>query len=261
MKLNESLEILQVSEEDIINYDVFMLKKQYHKRALVLHPDKGGNHDEFQKLHEAYSDINEILLLRVKSSPLESLDAGKYMEYFKFLMSNDNLKSFVYGKLILIIKDLISEFKRHYMTAIMKSKSKVVIELNPSLDDIKLNNIYKYNYLDTYFLVPLWHSEIYFEYNDTDIIFICNPILPAGCHVDEYNNLYIVKQYNLLEICSQRELVLDDIYELQIPIEELKIKRKQMYRFQSNGLSAINTQNIYDVSKKMDIIIHIELIY
>jgi hypothetical protein len=262
MKLNDSLDILQITEEDLLNYDVFVLKKQYHKRALDLHPDKGGNNNDFQNLHEAYSNLNELLLLRIKSTPLDTLDASKYIEYFKFLMNNDDLKSYVYGKLIIIIKDLINEFKRQYLSSLMKTnKSKTVVELTPSIEDLKLNNIYKYNYLDTYFLIPLWHGDVYFEYDNTEIIFICNPTLPNGYYIDEYNCMHIMKQYNLHDISQEKELIINEFYDLRIPVEELKIKHKQTYKFVGGGLTAINVQNIYDISKRMDVIVHIDLIY
>jgi len=31
------------------------IKKMYRKLALINHPDKGGNRDEFEKIHAAYS--------------------------------------------------------------------------------------------------------------------------------------------------------------------------------------------------------------
>lgn len=47
----------------IDNIDVNIVKKAYKQKALKLHPDKGGNEDNFKELNNAYSKILELLNL------------------------------------------------------------------------------------------------------------------------------------------------------------------------------------------------------
>ena len=45
--------ILGVTKTDSME----IIKKQYHKKLLTAHPDKGGNNEEFIKIQKAYKQI------------------------------------------------------------------------------------------------------------------------------------------------------------------------------------------------------------
>ena len=51
MKRKEAFDILDLKE----NASPRTIKTQYYKMALVLHPDKRGDEEEFKKINEAYS--------------------------------------------------------------------------------------------------------------------------------------------------------------------------------------------------------------
>ena len=263
MKLQEALEVMHINNDEFVQYDVFSLKKQYHKIALQVHPDKGGSDEEFQKLNIAYTNLNEIKLSSVNEKNIKEGDAFRYIEFLMFLLNNENLKSYVYGKCMLIVQNLLSELKtRYYHNFVKESNNKDTYHFNlhPSLEDIIENNIYKYNYKDTYFLIPLWHGEIHFEYENKLLVFICNPVIPNNYYIDKYNNTHIIVNYLFEDICNMENISINfGKNTLLVPVNELRIIKYQTYKFFKKGLSEINVTDMYNVSNKMDIYLHIYL--
>ena len=139
-----------------------------------------------------------------------------------------------------------------------------VYKLNPSINDLLNNNVYKLVVEKEVYLVPLWHHECYFDSSACEIIVICEPELPEYITIDEDNN-----------ICVEKEIVKEDLSNLfldyamveinigdklfSFPFSQLYIKREQYYRIKNEGLSKIKS-DIYDVTEKTDIIIHIKIL-
>lgn len=264
MKLHESLAIMKITDTEFVNHDVFTLKKQYHKIALKVHPDKGGTEIEFQRLNEAYTCLNEIKLTYVKESTIKDGDAFKYVELLMFLLHNEHLRSFVYGKCMTIVQNLLQELKmkcyQSFVNKQVESTDEIIVELKPTLHDMVVNNVYKYNYEDTYFLVPLWHGEVHFGHKGKSVVFLCNPIIPDNLYIDKYNIVHIICKCKFTEIIKQTVLhVSFGNDEFEIPVEKLRITDYQTYKFYKKGLSEINIHDSYDVSNKMDIVVHIYL--
>ena len=158
------------------------------------------------------------------------------------------------------MKKIMIKYKYDIQNILFPDKNNIYIELNPSLSDIMINNICKYNYKDVYFLVPLWHSEIHFEYKNENIVFICNPELPNNYIIDKVNNIHIFIKKQLSDIFKLDTIdILFNNNILCIPVNKLYIKKNQQYIFENQGVSGINISDIYNIQRKMDIIIHIEL--
>jgi hypothetical protein len=112
------------------------------------------------------------------------------------------------------------------------------------------------------YLVPLWHSECYFDTETSEIIVICEPELPEGISIDDDNNIYVETHIN-----SKTELIdkimKDDKLDISvgnktfsIPFSSLYMKKEQYYRIKNSGLSKIK-KDIYDIHEKTDIIVKI----
>jgi hypothetical protein len=155
---------------------------------------------------------------------------------------------------------------------IVKKKYEDVMEyykLNPSIDDLFENNVYKLYVNEQLFLVPLWHNELYFESSELnnfkEIVVSCEPELSKNIVIDENNNLIVKIDFDsnsLVDLIKNDEKICFNIgkKEFYVPLNKLYMKKNQYYRIKNEGLSKINEDDIYDVSNKSDIIVNINLI-
>ena len=280
------------------------LKKQYRKMALQHHPDKCGNSPEsnlkFQQIHEAYevlqreiikdgndaipSHSDEYVYIDILQLFMQSVLQGKYndivlqivlqivigckqvsahifdnvdkencMRIYQFLSSNR------------LMFHLSNEFLDNIREIVVKRYDNVqVYKLNPSIDDILDNNIYKLYVNDTLFLVPLWHNEVYFDCSGCEIIVICQPQLEDHVTIDDDNNIHVVTKIPITDIINMLTdktngitniMVTIGKNEFTIPMNELFIKRHQYYKLHNQGISHIKPE-FDDVVEKSDIIIN-----
>lgn len=139
--------------------------------------------------------------------------------------------------------------------------------LNPTINDIFNNNIYKLTNNEEIFAVPLWHNELHFSSNnDQEIIVLCNPSLPSNINIDEENNIIIdfdISYNSLFEMIKNNrnniEIELDVGRKINIELSKLYIKEKQTYVLFGSGISKIK-DDIYDVDEKSNIIVNIHII-
>jgi len=144
-----------------------------------------------------------------------------------------------------------------------------IYKLNPNINDLLNNNMYKLYVNDKLYLVPLWYGEVYFdnenENSNNEIIVLCEPELPEGVKIDDDNNIYIEKTINmqteLPNLVANDESITIEIGDLRyyILVSELSMKREQYYKIKNQGITKPN-DDICNVSQKADIIVKIILI-
>jgi hypothetical protein len=307
MNYKIAFEILEIdmSNKKYSDINLEYLKKQYHKLALQNHPDKNGNTKEskekFQAINEAYEylkrEINckendeksiSTVYVDILQSFLSEIFAGKYNDKFYEIVKNIIIKKIpnklfkdLNKEMAFDVYNFLSKYKNilyinqellDNLMEIVKKKYEDVMEyykLNPSIDDLFENNVYKLYVNDQLFLVPLWHNELYFESSELnnfkEIIVSCEPELSKNIKIDEDNNLIVKVEFNLNEIPN---LIKNDgnIFfnigkkEFNIPVNKLYMKKNQYYSIKNEGLSKINENDIYDVSNKSDIFVNIILV-
>jgi hypothetical protein len=154
---------------------------------------------------------------------------------------------------------------------IVQKKYEDVMEyykLNPNIDDLFENNVYKLYVNEQLFLVPLWHNELYFESSESnnfkEIVVSCEPELSENIKIDDNNNLIVKIEFDLNDLpnlIKNDEKISFNIGKknFSIPVNKLYMKTNQYYRIKNEGLSKINENDIYDVSTKSDIIVNITL--
>lgn len=207
------------------------------------------------KYNEVFTKIVNEFILNYSSISLklfDDLDKETAMGIYSFLSKH---------KILFHLKQEIIDNIREII--IKKHETTTVYILNPSIDDLLNNNVYKLVLDDELYLVPLWHTELYFE-NDfqNEIIVLCEPKLDENITIDEENNLHVTIivdwSYNFLSTKQNIEVNIGaKIY--NIPIKELFIRSEQYYRIRGGGLTKINENDIYDVDKKTDIIFKVYL--
>lgn len=195
----------------------------------------------------------------ISTKIIDDLDKEKSLELYNFLNKYKHIL-YITPQTLEFVSSLIKE----------KYKNDRVYILNPSIDDLLDNNIYKLYVDEQLYLTPLWHNELYFEDPDkNDIIVLCVPELPEDISIDENNNIHC----NLL-VAFEKEMIINqqinqgDLnvnigrHVFKIPIDKLYMKKEQKYFIKGRGISHIFENDIYNQSNhgKGDIIVSITFI-
>jgi len=208
-------------------------------------------HDIFQKIVIEYANLSLSYLQKL----FAELDKYNATDVFKLLYKYKDI-FYISDETLDLISVVIKE----------KYQNDKVVILKPSLNDLMNNNIYKLYVEDVLYLVPLWHNELYFDApNGGEIIVLCQPKLPASVTIDENNNIYVVKEINIINeltdlIFNKKgvSLFLEGRC-VTIPTEQLFMKTEQFYVFKKEGIAIIREDDIYNITNKGDIIIKIVL--
>ena len=264
------------------------------KRELVLlNPlDEDSSNSQMPPMGFGYSSVLNMFL--------DSILQGKYNEFIlstikDIVLGAKEISIKMFDKLdretSLVVYDFILKYKNilHVSDSIIELLREIILEkfkdiqiyvLNPSIDDLFENNIYKLEINKTLYFVPLWHGELYFDANienkkedeernggvlssnEYDIIVKCIPDLPKHMNIDENNNLYVN-----VNIPFQASLLKEKsipIYlgkkRFDIETDRLLIKEKQTYVFKKMGISLINENDMYSIERKGDVYVKITFV-
>lgn len=234
----------EMNEENITSSLYFDILKEFMKNMFV------GNYNELLS-----TIVNDIIMTGKKISIklFDNLDKDTTLNIYTFLSNN---------KTTLHLNEDVLETIRNIV--LEKYNGVEVYKLNPSINDLINNNLYKLYVNDTLFLVPLWHNESYFDISGCEIIVICVPELPDGITIDDDNNICLEKfiyTKDLEKMITENEKINIHIgiKDLFISLSELYIKREQYYRIKGEGLSKIK-KDIYDITDKTDVIVKIYIL-
>jgi curved DNA-binding protein CbpA len=141
-----------------------------------------------------------------------------------------------------------------------KIKDDERIILNPTLNDLFDNNLYKLKLNGFTYIVPLWHNELVYDNSGNDVYVKCEPELHENIQIDDKNNLHFTYECNINEIWNEEFLIINiGSKQFNIKRDTLKLTNCQTIYFLKQGISKINTKDIYDITNKGDIIINIKL--
>lgn len=141
-----------------------------------------------------------------------------------------------------------------------KIKGDECIILNPFLEDLFENNLYKLTENNSTYYIPLWHHELIYDNEGNDLYIKCIPILPENVTIDTYNNIHVYVTYNLLDIWCKNMIEFEmGKKKFSFFTEDLKLKENQQLILPKEGISIINIDNIYDITKKSDVYLHLTI--
>ena len=219
-------------------------------------------------LKTLFKDVNyEIVLSILKDAVsvalFESIDKEMCIYIYDFIIK--------YKTVLHISDETLEKVKQIILE---KYKGVQIFILNPSLFDLFENNIYKLKVEDVIYYVPLWHNEIVFQKEkerkneinintqDSEIIVKCIPELPDNVEIDENNNLIISITIPLTPslFFDKIYLVYIEKYTFEIPMVKLSCIIDQIYILKGQGISQILEKDVFDISKKSDIIFRIKFI-
>jgi len=273
------------------------VKKQYRRKALQYHPDKNKGENstsEFLLIKEAYhyldnnkhidifensnyeSDLFSFLRQTLHASG-ENLMQNKVFQIIltriveccelKALDLLEKLDKNVLAKINETFKTYADVF--HFSEGFLKSVEEILVNkiqkdecviLNPFLDDLWENNLYRMVEKGGTFLIPLWHHELVYDNSGCDLYVKNIPVLPDNVKIDEKNNIHVELSYCMHELWDKSfvEFYLGKKC-LRFNREKLFLKKHQTIVLCREGISNINMENIYDISKKSDVIVVLDI--
>lgn len=290
MDISTACKILDI---EINNYSTLAeLKKAYYKASLKHHPDHNiGDIDSnarFQKINEAYTflstyvqlnnqdqqehkdkhkqhtqDIDDDIITKFIKTLIEFNIKDLSLAAFEGLSKHNSLRIFEYIEKYSSMLDLEQEFVESIRTLTReKMKNDIVFIINPTIENIMNNDLYRLEYNNENYYVPLWHDEICYDISESEYLIVkCKPELPENIFIDHHNDLHVKI------IIESIEQLLNDPYinitiggkVFEIPVCELKIKKSQKYTFFNRGISLINLNDIYNTTRNSNIIVYITI--
>ncbi|MEJ6575318.1 MAG: hypothetical protein QNL35_02630, partial [Emcibacteraceae bacterium] len=153
----------------------------------------------------------------------------------------------------LVDKEILELYK-----SILQEKCSIdnVILLNPDLDDLFNDNIYKLLFQEKEYYIPLWHHELHFSLQNKDLIIKCEPDIPNNCWIDDRNNIYFLSKININELFEQGyyDITICKNKTIKIMSNELSItNEKQVIIKRNEGILKINDTHTYDTTLRGDI--------
>jgi len=261
-KINEAYHYLKREikplDDDDLEHDIKEDDDDISNSSLYYDILKGFMKTVFEgKYNDILSKIvNDIISAGKKTSVklFDDLDKDTALNIYTFLSNNRSVLN-LSQEILDVIREIV----------VKKYDNVEIYNLNPSINDLINNNLYKLNVNNEVYLVPLWHNESYFDGSGCEIMVICEPELPSNITIDEDNNLIIEKTISAKDelpemLMNNTPLTLnigDKIH--LISLCNLYMKREQIYIIKNQGLSKVK-KDIYDVSEKTDIIVKIVII-
>lgn len=142
----------------------------------------------------------------------------------------------------------------------MKLSNDERIILHPFLDDLFNNNVYKLTINDENYFVPLWHHELIYDCSGGELFVECVPILPENVSIDDKNNIHVHISYDICDIWKEENITFWlGNKKLSFPKNQLYMEETQCRLLVNQGITFINTEDVYDISRKTDIYVYIEI--
>jgi curved DNA-binding protein CbpA len=242
--------------------------------------------DENSEMIETILDKVFVICEKQMIKWLENIELRKYKLAYKILKKFRNVFRLT-DEFYLLLEELdkrrmnpeygqnlyktISQQRVNIMSVTQCDKTNI-IKIEPRLEDVMEDMIYKLVKDGKQYLIPLWHHELVYDHNGTDLIIQIEPLFSLNNLDKNKKKIWIDSENNVFQSLS---FSLAHLFELSINKEEIEImfgnkkmclfpselllRQTQTYTWKNEGMSKIQEQNIFDSSERGDLMLEIIL--
>jgi len=264
----------EINEAYVLLTSDFENKYDEEETAQGYKEDNNGNKYKYGDIFSAFISSLMVGLSNTKIAELNVIltavmDKCKTLTTAMFDNMDKSSILFIYDLIMKYYTILdISDERFDGIIKILKTKMKIddVVILNPTISDLfDDNNIQVIEHEQKTYYIPIWHTELYFDMNEQrELIVKCIPKLPEYIYIDELNNIYIDVRTRVENLFNQTSyaftIVMYENISIYIPIRDIEFKTHQTITLHKRGIPMINTENVYDIAERMDIIVNLEII-
>ena len=277
-----------------INEAYIFLCGKYDADMNIYKKTEFGNEDNEANEHEyCYSElfsnfINSLMKDFSKTKVIEvniiiQVLMNKCISITSTIFDNIDKESLLFIYNLIMKYDAVLDIggeRLNRIISLIKNKLQMndVIIIRPTISELfDVNNIQVIEHENKTYYVPLWHTELYYsisndqqreqkeqkEHKDQrELIVKCIPKLPEYIYIDEANNIYVDVRTRVENLFNQTTLAISitDSVSFDIPVNTLQFKTNQTITLTKCGIPMINTENIYDVSERTNVIVHLEVL-
>ena len=288
MNRKKACDILDI-HMDIIDENI--IKKHYRMKALQYHPDKCRDEDasdKFREVQEAYEYLSDTEPYSNNDSNNDSNKYGNiFMDFINHFTDNEVIVNILHKLCIQCEESSVDYLENMELSNLIKLYSTIekfqhlfhisndYIEkildiirkkrtdsecyiLNPTLEDMLCENVYKLQHNNETFLVPLWHNHLEYDDPSGNVFVLCKPSLAPGTWIDENNNIHHELHLKIEDVWKQEYIIgIIGTEEIKIDKSLLYIQKYQTYILREKGIPLIDTSNMFHCGKKSSIIFHI----
>lgn len=243
--IDNNLETDSINKCDSTNDNEIIIDKKYFELVIEFIYIITNKNSKKERISTFKNECSDILFTLLNQLNIENLQ-----DIYLYICNNQENLLFqnIDVEILLKIKNLILDKFKNYNIFVLK----------PNLLNLINNDVYCLDISNDKVYIPLWHNEFIYRDNIIKII----PSLESNLWIDNttINYIYYDTYTNIINMISNNitEIILQDI-KSEIIIEKLYIKKYQKYIIKNKGLPSINYNDIFNIDKKNDIIIHIYL--
>lgn len=234
------------------------------------HAPVDTNIDFFDLLHTFTSKItgkaiSSQVILNILEQVIYNCDAIS-IKLFEGLDKDSSIKLYNYIKQYSDVLNVSNETLERISQVINdKFQNDQIIKLHPTIDNLLNDDVYKLEIdnenANEKYMIPLWHHELTYELSGNELRVLIIPKLSHHISIDGDNNLHVNLNAKIGGLLTSKKIEFklgEKVFE--IPCNKLKIREHQSYIFYKKGISTIQVNDIYNVSSRADIIIHLTLL-
>jgi hypothetical protein len=214
----------------------------------MLQTSVGGEEREGGEMGDLIKEIVMNGCKKMSVRLFENMNKDTAMELLSFISKHRNILHIDHDT-IQRVREIILE----------KYKNDQLYILNPTLDDLLENNIYKLDVDGKIYLVPLWHSEVYFDGSGCDIIVQCIPELPPNMYLDENNALHVEVNAPFTISLLDSPCVMLKLGKQTFPLQ-VQFKKTQTCYIHNQGISVIDEKNMCNIFPKGGVYVKITFV-